>query len=59
MRNGCSVTDIERKMWEPSKKWRKQRGCQILNEDRILIGLTRRIKRSFLFLFFFVGGGGG
>ena len=37
MRNGCSVTvwrsmkDIERKMWKPSKRWRKQRGCQILD----------------------------
>ena len=34
-------------MWKPSKRWRKQGGCQILNEDRILIGCMRRIKRSF------------
>ena len=53
LRNGCSVTvmksmkDIERKMWKPSERWRKQRGCQILNRDRILIGRMRRIKRSF------------
>ena len=52
LRNGCSVTvwrsmkDIERKMWKPSERWRKQRGCQILNGDRILIGRMRRIKRS-------------
>ena len=38
---------IERKMWKPSERWRKQRGCQILNGDRILIGCMRRIKRSF------------
>ena len=53
LRNGCSVTvwrsmkDIERKMWKPSKRWRKQRGCQIFNGDKILIGCMRRIKRSF------------
>ena len=53
LRNGCSVTvwrsmkDIERKMWKPSERWRKQRGCQILSGDRILIGRMRRIKRSF------------
>ena len=53
LRNGCSVTvwrsmkDIERKMWKPSKRWRKQRGCKILNGDRILIGRMRGIKRSF------------
>ena len=53
LRNGCSVTvwrsmkDIERKMWKPSERWRKQRGCQTLNGDRILIGRMRRIKRSF------------
>ena len=52
-RNGCSVTVwrsmkvIERKMWKPSKRWRKQRGCQILNGDRILVGRMRRIKISF------------
>ena len=51
--NGCSVTvwksmkDIERKIWKPNKRWRKQRGCQILNGDRILIGRMRRIKRIF------------
>ena len=39
-----SMKDIERKMWKPSEKWRKQRGCQILNGDRILIGCMRRIK---------------
>ena len=39
--------DIERKMWKPSERWRKQRGCQILSGDRILIGRMRRIKRSF------------
>ena len=38
---------IERKMWSPSERWRKQRGCQTLNGDRILIGCMRRIKRSF------------
>ena len=53
LRIGCSVTvwrsmkDIERKMWKPSEKWREQRGCQILNGDRILIGCLRRKKRSF------------
>ena len=53
MRNGCSVTvwrgmkDIERKMWKPIERWRKQRGCKILNGDRILIGRMRKIKRSF------------
>ena len=53
MRNGCSVTvwrsmkDMERKIWKPSERWRKQRGCQTLNGDRILIGRMRRIKRSF------------
>ena len=31
------MKDIERKMWKPSERWRKQRGCQILNGDRILI----------------------
>ena len=41
------MKDIERKMWKPSKRWRKQRGCQILNGDRILIGRMRRIIRSF------------
>ena len=51
LRNGCSVTvwrsmkDIERKMWKSSEKWRKRRGCQILNGDMILIGYMR-IKRS-------------
>ena len=25
------MKDIERKMWKPSERWRKQRGCQILN----------------------------
>ena len=53
LRNGCNVTvwrsmkDIERKMWKPSKRWRKQRKFKILNGDRILIGRMRRIKRSF------------
>ena len=53
LRNGCSVTvwrsmkDIERKMWKPSKRWMKQRGCQILDGDRVLIGHLRRIKRSY------------
>ena len=42
-----SMKDIERKMWKPSERWRKQRGCQILNGDRILIGRIRRTKRSF------------
>ena len=42
-----SMNDIERKMWKPSERWRKRRGCQILDGDRILIGRTRRIKRSF------------
>ena len=32
---------------ETSERWRKRRGCQILNGDRILIGRMRRIKRSF------------
>ena len=36
---------IERKMWKPSERWRKRRGCQILNGDRILIGRMRRIKK--------------
>ena len=33
LRNGCSITvwksmkDIERKMWKPSERWMKQRGC--------------------------------
>ena len=51
--NGCIVTvwrstkDIERKMWKPSERWRKQRGCQTLYGDKILIGRMRRIKRSF------------
>ena len=35
------------KMLKPSERWRKQRGCQTLNGDRILIGHMRRIKRSF------------
>ena len=35
------------KMRKPSERWRKRRGCQILDEDRILIGRMRRIKRSF------------
>ena len=49
----CSVTvwkskkDIERKMWKPVKRLRKQRGCQILNGDRILKGRMRMIIRSF------------
>ena len=53
LRNDCSVTvwrsmkDIERKMWKPNERWRKRRGCQILNGDRILIGHMGRIKRSF------------
>ena len=38
---------LERKMWKPSERWRKQRGCQILSGDRIFIGRMRRIKRSF------------
>ena len=38
------MIDIERKMWKPSERWRKQRGCQILNGDRILMGCMRRIK---------------
>ena len=42
-----SMKDIERKMWKPSERWRKQRGCQIINGDRILISRMRRIKRSF------------
>ena len=37
------MKDIERKMWKPSERWRKRRGCQILYEDRILIGRMRRI----------------
>ena len=41
------MEDIERKMWKPSERWRKQRGCQILSGDRILIGRMRRIKKSF------------
>ena len=41
------MKDIERKMWKPSERWRKQRECQILNGDRILIGRMRRMKRSF------------
>ena len=41
------MKDIERKMWKPSERWSKQRGFQILNGDRILIGRMRRIKRSF------------
>ena len=41
------MKDIERKMWKPNKRWRKQRGCQTLNGDRILIGRMRRMKRSF------------
>ena len=39
------MKNIERKMWKPSERWRKQRGCQILNGDRILIGRMRRIKK--------------
>ena len=35
-------------MWKPSERWRKQRGCQTLNEDSFLIGHMRRIKRSFV-----------
>ena len=31
-------------MWKPSERWRKRRGCQILNGDRILIGCMRGIK---------------
>ena len=33
LRNVCSVTvwrsmkDIERKMWKPSERWRKRKGC--------------------------------
>ena len=42
-----SMKDIERKMWKLSKRWRKRRGCQILNGDRILTGGMRRIKRNF------------
>ena len=34
-------------MWKPSERWRKQRGCQILSGDRILIGRMRRIKKKF------------
>ena len=41
------MKDIERKIWKPSERWRNERGCQILNGDRILIGRMRRIKRSF------------
>ena len=41
------MKDIERNMWKPSERWRKQRRCQVLNGDRILIGRMRRIKRSF------------
>ena len=41
------MKDMERKIWKPSERWRKQRGCQTLNGDRILIGRMRRIKRSF------------
>ena len=41
------MKDIERKMWKPSARWRKRRGCQILDGGRILIGHMRRIKRCF------------
>ena len=41
------MKDLERRMWKPSERWRKRRGCEILNGDRILIGHMRRIKRSF------------
>ena len=32
-------------MWKPSERWRKQKGCQILSGDRILIGRMRKIKK--------------
>ena len=41
------MKEIERKMWKPSERCRKQRGCKILNGDRISIDRMRRIKRSF------------
>ena len=53
MRNGHNVTvcrsmkNIERKIWKPNKRWRKQRGCQIFDRGMILIGRMGRIKRSF------------
>ena len=33
-------------MWKPSERWRKRRGCQILDRDRILIGRVRRTEKS-------------
>ena len=45
-----SVEKYERyreKNEEANERWRKQRGCQTLNGDRILIGRMRRIERSF------------
>ena len=42
------MKDIERKMWKPSERWRKRRGCQILDGDTILIRRMRRIKKKVL-----------
>ena len=39
------MKDIEKKMWKPSGRWRKQRECQILDGVRILIGRMENKKK--------------